>query len=273
MRKFKTRPSLTFAFRLFLVVTGTLLLMAAFAPCANAQGIIRYYDFEGTAPPPPPPPGQDYGVNLESHTPAIETGAGTPALFLDNGVDPSVPYLALRTSVEAGIPMNVPPGAGANNTSLGFHRVGATGALGVQMAFPPSQFTGMYNVTSVSFAYQAQGNGYSNVALQISINGGAFTEIAGTSRPLPATGANGATINIAVPPGLTLNTNQFVLRLLFTGGTSNGTDLQFQIDNFQVGGTVPEPATVASGLLGVLGLCWFQRRRLIRAVRLRCTSG
>jgi hypothetical protein len=32
---------------------------------------------------------------------------------------------------------------------------------------------------------------------------------------------------------------------------------------------VPEPTTIAGGLLGVLGLCWFQRRRLIRSVRLR----
>ena len=93
MRKFKTRPSLTFAFRLFLVVTGALLLMAAFAPCANAD-LLRFYDLEGT-PPPNPPPG-NYGVNLESHVPAVETGAST-VLFLDNGVNPLVPYLAIRT--------------------------------------------------------------------------------------------------------------------------------------------------------------------------------
>jgi PEP-CTERM motif len=61
------------------------------------------------------------------------------------------------------------------------------------------------------------------------------------------------------------------LRLLFTGGSSNGNDLQFQLDNIQINGTVPEPATVAGGLLGVLGLCWFQRRRLIRSVRFRRT--
>ena len=63
-----------------------------------------------------------------------------------------------------------------------------------------------------------------------------------------------------------------VLRLHFTKGQSNGVDLQNQIDNIQVNGTaVPEPATVAGGLLGVLGLCWFQRRRLIRSVRFRRT--
>ena len=45
---------------------------------------------------------------------------------------------------------------------------------------------------------------------------------------------------------------------------------RIEIDNIQVNGTaVPEPATVAGGLLGVLGLCWHQRRRLICCVRLR----
>ena len=39
---------------------------------------------------------------------------------------------------------------------------------------------------------------------------------------------------------------------------------RIEIDNIQINGTiVPEPATVAGGLLGVLGLCWHQRRRLI----------
>ena len=65
-----------------------------------------------------------------------------------------------------------------------------------------------------------------------------------------------------------------LLRLYFTGGQSNGVDLQILIDNIQINGTVvPEPATVAGGLLGVLGLCWFQRRRLIRSVRFRRASG
>jgi len=46
--------------------------------------------------------------------------------------------------------------------------------------------------------------------------------------------------------------------------------LQTQIDNIQLV-AVPEPATIAGGLLGVLGLCWHQRRRLIHSVRFRRT--
>jgi hypothetical protein len=73
-----------------------------------------------------------------------------------------------------------------------------------------------------------------------------------------------------VVPAAANNQPLLVLRLVFTGGTSNGNNPETQIDNLVIGGTiVPEPATVAGGLLGVLGLCWFQRRRLISALRLR----
>ena len=66
--------------------------------------------------------------------------------------------------------------------------------------------------------------------------------------------------------GVTLGKPMLLVRLHFTNGQSNGNDPQNLIDNIQVNGTaVPEPATVAGGLLGVLGLCWFQRRRLIRS--------
>jgi hypothetical protein len=78
-------------------------------------------------------------------------------------------------------------------------------------------------------------------------------------------------VSMAVPAAAN-NFPQTILRIELTGGQSNGTDLQNVVDNIQVNGTiVPEPATVAGGLFGVLGLCWFQRRRWIRSVRLRRT--
>ncbi len=43
-----------------------------------------------------------------------------------------------------------------------------------------------------------------------------------------------------------------------------------QLDNIQINGTVPEPATVAGGLLGVLGLCWYSTAAVDIA---RCVSG
>jgi hypothetical protein len=261
MRKLKTRQPRSLPFRLLVILAGALMLLAAFTPRANADcpACIRFYDFEGPDTPP-------YPVGLQSHAPALEIGAAT-TLFLDNGT-PGVAYPVGNTSQEAGLPLNVPAGAGPNLTSLGIHRAGQTN-LGIEIPMPSAQ--GIYDVTSVSFAYDANGNGYAFVQLQISSNGGlTFTTIAGTLTFLPAT--PGAVINLVVPAGTTLGINNLALRLLFTGGQSNGNDLQNTFDNIQINGTiVPEPATVAGGLLGVLGLCWHQRRRLIGALRLRRT--
>ena len=48
MRKFKRFPPHTLPFRLLLILTGALLLMAVFAPGANAD-IIAYFNFEDAA--------------------------------------------------------------------------------------------------------------------------------------------------------------------------------------------------------------------------------
>jgi hypothetical protein len=243
-----------------------LMLLAAFTPRANAT-LIRFYDMEGLPGPPQPP---QFPVNLDSHAPASEIGAGT-TLFLSNGGDMpgGTAFPAVRTSQRPGlVGINPPPGPPLPNAfSIGFTRSGQS-PLGVEIPMPSS--TGIYDVTSVSFAYGANGNGWSQVELQISINGGAFTTIPGTIAFLP--GTPGLPVNLPVPSGTTANIPNLVLRLLFTGGQSNGVDLQNQLDNIQINGTiVPEPATIAGGLLGVLGLCWHQRRRLIRSVRFRRT--
>ncbi|HTH20147.1 MAG TPA: PEP-CTERM sorting domain-containing protein, partial [Candidatus Udaeobacter sp.] len=87
--------------------------------------------------------------------------------------------------------------------------------------------------------------------------------------PIP-TSIGTIVLNNTLNVGGTLGVPNLLIRLHFTNGQSNGNDLQNVIDNIQVNGViVPEPATVAGGLLGVLGLCWFQRRRLISAVRFR----
>ena len=67
MRKFKTCRTRSLPFRLLLVLAGALLLLAAFAPRANAD-LIVYYNFEGpdTAP---------YPVNMMSHAPALVIGS------------------------------------------------------------------------------------------------------------------------------------------------------------------------------------------------------
>ena len=125
---------------------------------------------------------------------------------------------------------------------------------------------GFFQDMSVSFATNRNGNGFQQVQLFFSTNGGA-TFTAGQIALLP----NNLTVITLPVPVAANNAPLLVLRLQFSNG-GPGNDLQTIVDNIQINGTiVPEPATIAGGLLGVFGLCWFQRRRLICCVRLRRT--
>ena len=66
MRKFKTCSRRSLPFRLLVILAGALLLLAAFAPRANAD-LLRFYDFEGPASPP-------FAFGLHSNAPALEQG-------------------------------------------------------------------------------------------------------------------------------------------------------------------------------------------------------
>ncbi len=255
MRKFKRFRQHSSRLRSLLILAGALMLLAAFAPRANAA-LIAYYNFEGA-------PTAPYPVNLDSHPPAIAFPSGN-TLILTNGA--GGPYPPINTTAQAGLPLNVAPGDPAPNlTSLGINRSGTSNlAIDIPLFSPQGFFESM----TVSFAMNVQGNGYSFVQLFYSIDHGTTFTAVGAPTALPPAGTS--TVFSFVVPAAANNQPGLELRLLFTGGQSNGTNLQDQIDNIQVGGTiVPEPATVAGGLLGILGLCWFQRRRLIRSVRFR----
>jgi hypothetical protein len=249
MRKFKTRRPRALTFRSLLVaVSGVLLLMAAFGPSAKAD-LIAYFNFEG----PPTPP---YPVNLQSQVP--------PGFLLTTM---TTNYNPANMSAVPGIALNVPPGdPDPNATALGLR----ASALNSPANFDIPLFTaqGLFQNMSISFAVNVSGNGFTTVALLYSTNGGGtFTPAPGQTFNLPNSGT--FVVSFSVPAAAN-NAPLLVLRLQFTGGQSSGNNLQDTIDNIQINGTiVPEPATVAGGLVGVLGLCWHQRRRLIRHVRFR----
>jgi hypothetical protein len=259
MRKLKTCSPRSLPFRLLVILAGALLLLAAFAPRANADcpACLRFYDFE--------PPNGPYGVGLNSDPPALEQGPGFEAFLLQNDGSP-YPIVNTFRSPGPGIPLNVPNGALPNMQSLVITR---SGQVNLNIVVPFNSATGIYDIQSVSFASAGSGNGYQNVQLQMSINGGAtWTDLSvNTTVPTSIT-----VITLTNTLGVTLGNPMLLVRLHFTNGQSNGVDTQNIIDNIQVNGVaVPEPATVAGGLLGVLGLCWFQRRRLIQSVRFRRT--
>jgi hypothetical protein len=132
--------------------------------------------------------------------------------------------------------------------------------MNLVMTFP--SVVGIYNIQSVSFASRGSGNGYQNVQLQMSSDAGATWTNLSVNTAIP-TSDTIITLTNTLNPGGTLGVPNLLVRLHFTNGQSNGTNLQNVLDNFQVNGViVPEPATVAGGLFGILGLCWHQRRRL-----------
>jgi hypothetical protein len=250
MRKFKKRQPRSLPFRSLLIVAGAALLLGAFAPRANAD-LIAYYNFEGPDTP-------TFPVNLDSHPPAFFSSGNTMTLTFN------FPLISL-TEVNPGLPQNLFPGDPAPNlTALGLSRSGANSPATFDIPLFSAQ--GFFETMTLSYAINAQGNGFTMTNLFYSTDGGGtFTLF--HSQVIP----NAGTIIVsAVVPALANNAPLLMLRIELTGGQSNGGNLQNVMDNIQVNGTiVPEPATIAGGLLGVLGLCWHQRRRLISSLRLR----
>ena len=235
---------------LLIAVAGALMLLAAFAPSAKAD-VIAYFNFEDATKGGPP-----------DFTSEFDQGLGIDTTIVTN-YDP-----ASMNTVSPGLAENrLAADTDPNDFSVHLFRSALNDPADLDIPLFSSQ--GFFQDMTVSFGVNVQGNGFELVTLWYSIDGGANFINSGNSASLLTGGAQ--VISLAVPVAAN-NAPDLVLRLEFTGGQSNGVNDQDIIDNILVGGTiVPEPATVAGGLLGVLGLCWFQRRRLIRSVRLRRT--
>ena len=250
---------------LFLAVIGALILMAFIVPRANADcdTLLVYFNFEDVAP------NNQGNVDTASDEPP---GMQHSTLMINYG--PSPTPQANFTTTSSSNP-NTGPIAGVNR-AVGDNDTTTNSALlltsssthnnsYIQFAVDATFFTNM----SLSYALNTNGNGFTTQTWQYSIDGGAnFTTFH------TFTGLTGLqTLSFALPTGFpTSADNQagLVIRIVFSSGQSNGTDLQTVIDNIQLTGcVVPEPATVVGGLLGACGLCWHQRRR-IRFILPRC---
>ena len=253
MRKFKTRRPRALPFRLLLVVAGALLLMAALVPTANAQNVLVYFNFEDATGGGPP----DFTSDVVG-APDFNPGGGLVLTTITTNATNFAAVDGLLLNRTAGDIDTANPGL-----AVGFRTTPADNGSYMQFGLNATAFSNM----SLSFAYTTTGNGFNRVELQYSVDGGTtFTSVG--SQPL-LTGGQPSLITFGVPAGADHQAN-LVLRLIFTGGTSMGNNLQTRIDNIQLVG-VPEPTTVAGGLLGLLGLCWHQLRR-IRLLLPRCSS-
>ena len=252
MRKFKRFRPHALPFRLLLIVAGALLLMVAFAPRAKAD-LIVYYNFEDSTVGASP--------DFTSEGEIAFYGMGSPRG--DRPITTDHPNLGMATVPSTSTINRAPNDPDAPLLAMGLSRSGANDPTHFDINLDTTQ--GFFSNIAVSFAINAQGNGYSNANIQFSTNGGVNFTTA-FSQAIP----NSGTIIVSgTLPSSANNTPLLIIRIEFTGGQSNGVNLQNVVDNITIGGTiVPEPATVAGGLLGVLGLCWHQRRRLIGSLRL-----
>ena len=259
MRTFKRRQPHALPFRSLLVVTAAAFVLTGFiVPKADAV-VVAYFNFQDPAVGPDTSPDLVPGV----------TQTLPPFLVGDNpggGREATVTLLTITTpGNQAGTPgltLNRTPGDSDTATPGGALLLNrdiqgpATIAFGVNLQF--------YAGLSLSYACSLNGNAYANVQLS-------WTGAVTGSLPVQGTASGIVSFNLH---GTNLDGNgtfKFVtFTMTFTNGQSNGNDLQNVIDNIRLDAdiVVPEPATVWGGLLGVLGLCWFQRRRVIRSVRL-----
>jgi hypothetical protein len=246
--------SRTFRSLLVAVAGAFLLLTAVLAPSANAT-VLVYFNFEHTVVGGTP--------DLLSRTigPPDNNPGGGLVLTALLPVPPLINF-----GMVPGTLLNRTPGDSDTNdpgVALGMRTTPDDNGGALQFQVDTTFYANM----SLSFAINTQGNGFTSVTASYSTDGGGTFIIIGSS-PIATGGFQ--IISFAVPPGAEGQSN-VIFQLQFFGGTSSGEDLQTVIDNIRLDGDVviPEPATVVGGLLGVLGLGWHQRRRLIRSVRFR----
>jgi hypothetical protein len=74
---------------------------------------------------------------------------------------------------------------------------------------------------------------------------------------------------INLPAGA-LEQASLTLEFCFSGAKNANGGAHTYVDNIQLtAAAVPEPSSYIGGLVGILGLCWFQRQWLVRSLRFR----
>src|SRR5262249_48650927 len=140
--------------------------------------------------------------------------------------------------------------------------------------FGANTFTGknLFTNLALSFALNSVGSGHQFTTLTLS-----FATVANPTQAdftlfdtiaiSQGTGYN--TIAQNLPAGAFEQAN-LTLEFCFSGA-KNATEANHTfIDNIRLTATVvPEPSSYIGGLVGILGLCWFQRRWLGRSLRFR----
>ena len=233
-------------FPLFAAILGALIFTAAFAPRANAI-LAVLYNFEdstlGGAP--------DFGS-------VGDLGLQHPTMTAQYAAASMVSVAGLAFNGAAGDP-------DANNLALGLTNAGFNNLGFLQFHVDTNTLVDM----NLSLAASTSNLGFSSVELLYSNDGFVSdTHLVGTES---ITSAIGEPISFAPIAAAAEGQSDITFRLVFNGATPNGEVPQNTfIDNIQLTATaVPEPSSYIGGLLGLVGLCWYQRRRFMRLVSSR----
>ncbi len=198
------------------------------------------------------------GTLLVNNTAGSGTGTGAVAVTGSGTTLGGTGIISGPVIVAAGA--NIAPGNGGNNTAIL-----QTGALTLS---PTANFRVDINGTNAGSGYdriQVNTGGVLILNSNLVVTVGTTLSLGQTFTILDKVVAGGIVGTFAgIPQGGTVTgSNGTVFSVNYTGG--DGNDIVLMV----TAAPVPEPTTIAGGLLGVLGLCWLQRRRLIRCLRLR----
>ena len=234
---------------------GIFMLMTLGAPSAHAVNLLVYYNFnQGTItfPQLSVAPGGQIGVPLNNST-SNAFPAGNLQALTTGGTTVN------HASGDASGAGGVIDARGNDNTNVG------------SFCFVIGNFsTAGQTSINLSFALMSTGTGgFNQINLEYSTNGTTFTNFATISNIVGNFAAFTTQGAFPLPAGAS-NQPTLYIEFCFSGVKNNDTHNNTFIDNIQVTG-VPEPGTVIGSVLGVLGLCWFQRRWLVRSLRLRRT--
>lgn len=237
----------------FLGITmGVLMLMATAAPSAHAAfHLLTYYNFEDG--------------NLSSEFPTF--GEQATSITFD-----TTSYPGGNIGVTAGVGTTLNNlGEGTTTNSALDLRGNTHGTVATQYCF----FLGGLTTTdltdvTLSFAILSQGNGgqFTSMDLLYSTTGvaGTYTSFATDTTLHTYTTYTKLSFDVSALSGGAVNDvsgSQLFFEFCFTGSTNNAFGNDTFIDNIQVT-ALPEPSTYIGGLLGIIGICWYQRRWFTR---------
>jgi hypothetical protein len=257
---------------------GVLMLMAMAAPSAHAF-LVTYYNFnteaDGTTFP------------FTSNTTAVP---GTQQTHLVNDATNAFPGGVVDIDASAGTTLNHWPGgpgqpedvsgAGGALDLSGNANSGITKDTSYCFDFGGISTTGKFDV-SLSFAIASVGNAGQFDTLTVEWGTSASAAVPAASYPNSVTlspftiGLNTSIVTYQQVTGALgagaddLAAGTFVwIQFCFSGSGNNANGNDTFLDNVSVT-AVPEPSSYIGGLLGLFGLCWYQRRWFMRLVGLR----